>query len=99
MCQAKRKYEIYIADNYKNNPNYFFNSINDRQEIKSGIGPLNESDGKVITEDLSVANLNNYFPSVLNIAIPNSSTANTNDEDIINVNLVHTLQHFEITTN
>ncbi len=63
---------------------------------------MNDSNGKLFysnCEHLSVATLiNNYFLSLSNIAIPNTSITINND-NIINVNYVHTLPDFEIATN
>ncbi len=105
-CRVKRIDEIDIVASCKNNPNSFFIFINNSKEIISGIGRRSGSDGKLVTENLSVADfLDNYFSSVFKIALPNTSTTNINeknvinDENVINVNPVHQLLNFEIITN
>merc|ERR1711911_493413 len=41
--QAKRRYEVNIASESKNNAKMFFRYINNKKNIRSGIGPLKDS--------------------------------------------------------
>ena len=95
VCQAKRRYEENIAVNCKNNPKSFFSYINNSKAIRSGIGPLTNNDGALVTDSQHIANLlNNYFSSVFNTnSLPPTTTYTST-----NVNLEHVLPNFEITT-
>ncbi|MCP4269647.1 MAG: hypothetical protein GY777_29425, partial [Candidatus Brocadiaceae bacterium] len=63
--KAKRNYEIKIAENSKTNPKSFYNYVNNRKQLKSGIGPLCNSNNDLIENDKDIATeLNNFFSSV-----------------------------------
>ena len=63
--QAKRNYEISIAKDSTTNPKKFYKYINSKKNLKSGIGPLINEEGHLITEDKAIATtLNNFFSSV-----------------------------------
>ncbi len=65
--QAKRRYEEDIAADNKNNAKKFFRYINSKKQIRSGIGPIKDTTGNLVTDDQNMANmLNNYFSSVFN---------------------------------
>ncbi len=65
--QAKRRYEEDIAADNKNNAKKIFRCINSKKQIRSGIGPLKDSAGNLVTDDQNMANmLNHYFSSVFN---------------------------------
>ena len=50
-----------------NNTNIFYRFINSKKQIRSGIGPLKDSDGKLATDAKSMASTrNSYFRSVFN---------------------------------
>ena len=103
--QAKRSYEVNIAAESKNNAKMFFRYINTKKHIRSGIGPLKDSAGNLVTNDQCMASmLNNYFGSVFNAPAeddPNTDNdSDTNDETgsaPLN-NLEHTLPNFNINT-
>ena len=60
--QSKRDYEIKIANASKNDPKSFYRYINNRKQLKSGIGPLLSEQGDTITDDKEMATmLNDYF--------------------------------------
>ena len=79
--QAKRRYEENIAAESKNNAKLFFSYINNKKHIRSGIGPLKDSAGTLVTDDQSMTSmLNNYFSSVCTATAENDHVA-TNDSD------------------
>lgn len=53
-CRAERKNEINIAANCRNNPESFFNYINNKKEIRSRTGPLSDSHSKLVTQKLNI---------------------------------------------
>ena len=76
--QEKRKYEINVATNAKDDPKKFYKYINNNKHIKSGIGPLLNEDGETITDDKLMTNtFNDYFSSVF--TKPNNNRVNTNN--------------------
>ena len=103
--QAKRRYEVNIAAESKNNAKMFFRYINNKKHIRSGIGPLKDSADNLVTNDQSMATmLNNYFSSVFNIPAEEVLITN-NDSDTIDetgsaplTDLEHTLPNFDINT-
>lgn len=97
VCQAKRMYEVNIADNWKKIIQSFLNYINKRKEKKSWIGPLTDSVGKPVTENWSYTLAEQFFFSVFDIANSNTSTININDINM-NDNPVYTLPDFVIPT-
>jgi hypothetical protein len=82
--QAKRRYEEDIAANSRTNAKKFFRYINNKKNIRSGIGPLKDNTGTLVTEDQNMASLlNNYFSSVFNpIADAGHITANDDNNEI-----------------
>ncbi len=79
--QAKRRYEEDIAANSKNNAKKFFRYVNSKRQIRSGIGPLKDSAGNLVTDDQTMANmLNDYFSSVFNTP-EEAGHITTNDTD------------------
>ncbi len=55
----------------------FFRRINYNKHIRSGIGPLRYSDGNMVTDDQSMANMpNKYFTSISNTTL-GADTSNT----------------------
>lgn len=63
---SKRQYEINIAKESTSNPKSFYRYINGNKQIRTGIGPLVEGEGELITDDKDIADaLNKYFSSVL----------------------------------
>ncbi len=103
--QAKRRYEENIAADSKNNAKKFFRYINNKKQIRSGIGPLTDNAGNLVTDDQNMANmLNEYFSSVFNIPAE-AGHITTNDNDTNNesdsapaTSPEQTLHNFEITT-
>ena len=62
---AKRKYESDIANNCKLNPKKFYEYVNKRKSVKNSIGPITDSDGMIVNDDVNISNiLNKYFASV-----------------------------------
>ena len=62
---AKRKFERNIAKHSKTNPKQFWNYVNGKLKINTGISPLDKGDGTKATSDIDKANeLNKYFASV-----------------------------------
>ena len=79
--QAKKNYECNIAKEAKNNPKKFYKYINSKKQKKSGIGPLSNSAGEIITDNKEMANtFNDYFSSVFTTS---SNNNNTNSESVI----------------
>ncbi len=82
--QAKRQYEENIAAESKHNAKMFFRYIISKKHIRSGIGPLKNNAGNLVTDDQSIANmLNKYFNSVFNT----TSGGNNIDTNVINDNV------------
>ncbi len=59
--QAKRRYEEDSAADSKKNTKKFFRYINTKKQIRSGIGPLKDSAGNLVTDDQNMANMLNDF--------------------------------------
>ena len=103
--QSKRHYEMNIAAQSKSNAKLFFRYINNKKHMRSGIGPLKDSTGTLVTNDKNMASvLNNYFSSVFN---PTAEDENITPDDTITNNVItgtpattpeHTLEEFEIST-
>ena len=103
--QAKRRYEENIAAESKNNAKLFFRYINNKKNIRSGIGPLKDNAGTLVTNDQSIASmLNSYFSSVFNSTteaehmITNDIVTNDESNDTLATTLEHSLQNIEIST-
>ncbi len=65
--QTIRRYEEGIAADSKNNAKNFSDTYN-KKHIRSGIGPLKDSAGNLVTVDQNMASMmNDYFGSVFNI--------------------------------
>jgi len=79
--KAKINYEEEIAKNAKNNPKKFYKYINNKKELKSGIGPLANETGELVSDNKIMADtLNNYFSTVF--TVPNKNN-NQNTEKVI----------------
>lgn len=88
---AKRNYEISIAKDSKTNPKQFYRYINSSKQIKSGIGPILNTQGVLETDSKDIAStLNNYFSSVFTTA------ANTNTPQATNQTSNIVLPDFKI---
>ena len=103
--QAKRRYEEHIATDSKNNAKKFFRYINSKKHIRSGIGPLKDGTGNLVTDDQNMASmLNDYFSSVFNIPAEaghittNNINANNESGSIPTISAEQTLNNFEVTT-
>jgi ribonuclease P/MRP protein subunit RPP40 len=65
---AKRNYEKKLAQDVKTNCKGFYAYVRSKQRTKERVGPLKNSMGKVVEEDVEAANLlNDYFSSVFTI--------------------------------
>ena len=63
--KSKKQYEINIAKDSTTDPKKFYRYINNKKNIRSGIGPLVNEDGDPIVESKDIATtLNNFFSSV-----------------------------------
>ena len=101
--QAKRRYEEDIAADSRTNAKKFFRYINNKKHIRSGIGPLKDSAGTLVTDDQKMASLlNDYFSSVFNpIVDAGHITANDDNNEIGNAPDIapeQTLHNLEITS-
>ena len=62
---AKRKYETGISLEVKENLKLFSKFVTSKTQIKTGIGDLQDENGKIITNDMDKAeSLNSFFSSV-----------------------------------
>ena len=62
---SKRSYEQKLAFNIKHDSKSFFAYVRSKQKVQDKVGPLEGSDGNIITEGFLMAeNLNEYFSSV-----------------------------------
>ena len=62
---AKRRYEISIAENIKENPKSFWSFIKEQTSVKSGIGGLQNEQGQKTNDDTEKCEiLNNFFTPV-----------------------------------
>ena len=62
---SKRGYEQKIAFNIKHDSKSFYAYVRSKQKVQDKVGPLEGSDGNIITEGFLMAeNLNEYFSSV-----------------------------------
>ena len=60
-----RSYEQKIAFNIKHDSKSFYAYVRSKQKVQDKVGPLEGSDGNIITEGFLMAeNLNEYFSSV-----------------------------------
>ncbi len=69
----------------------FLRFTNNKKTIRSGIGPLKDSAGNLVTDDQRKENLlNKYFSSVVNITLSggNTDTNDINTNDVTNDTLV-----------
>ena len=75
---SKRSYEQKIAFNIKHDSKSFYAYVRSKQKVQDKVGPLEDSDGNIITEGFLMAeNLNEYFSSVFtreDIALPVTET-------------------------
>src|SRR5215469_7999110 len=63
--EAKRDFEIKLADKIKSDSKSFYAYYRSKQRSKDKVGPLKDSLGKIITDNEEAANtLNTYFCSV-----------------------------------
>ena len=90
--QAKRNYEINIAAKTTEDTKAFYKYINNKKQLKSGIGPLINEKGETVAENKKMAStLNEYFSSVFT----NKSNNETRTEAIIKTN--HKLPDLTVT--
>ena len=65
IINSKRSYEQKIAFNTKHDSKSFYAYVRSKQKVQDKVGPLEGSDGNIITEGFLMAeNLNEYFSSV-----------------------------------
>src|SRR5579872_4976179 len=66
--EAKRNFEIKLAENVKNDCKSFFSYFRSKERNKVKVGPLRDSEGNIITDDQTAANIfNDYFASVFTV--------------------------------
>ena len=62
---SKRSYEQKLAFNIKHDSKSFYAYVRSKQKVQDKVGPLEGSDGNIVTEAFLMAeNLNEYFSSV-----------------------------------
>ena len=62
--QAKIEYENFTAKNIKHNNKAFFKHIRGKEQVRTSVGPLRNSTGRVISDESEMAGLlNRYFSS------------------------------------
>ena len=72
---SKRSYEKKIAFNIKHDSKSFYAYVRSKEKVQDKVGPLEGSDGNIITEGFLMAeNLNDYFSSVFTGDITNTKT-------------------------
>ena len=65
IINSKRNYEQKIAFNIKHDSKSFYAYVRSKQKVQDKVGPLEDSDGNIITEGFLMAeNINEYFSSV-----------------------------------
>ena len=63
--QSKRSYEQKLACNIKNDSKSFYAYVRSKQNVRDKVGPLEDSDGNIISQGcLMMEDLNGYFSSV-----------------------------------
>ena len=63
--KAKQDFEKKLADNIKTDPKSFYSYVKSKSKTKERMGPLVDSEGNVVEDDSSAANLlNEFFTSV-----------------------------------
>ena len=88
---SKRTKEIQIARSAKYNVKEFYRYVNDRRIVRDSIGPLNDTDGSLKTDDADIARiLNSYFSTVFTVEdtsnipnVPERETARRLEDVII----------------
>ena len=90
---------MFIASTSKQNSKTFFQYINKKKNTKSGIGPLKDPAGELITNDQRMASkLNEYFCSVFNSSEREQPDADRRERDQTNnVNIGNNFQTIEVT--
>ena len=62
--QAKRGYEKHMANNIKHNNKAFFKYMRGKEQVRTSVGPLRNSTGRVVNDESEMAGLiNRYFSS------------------------------------
>jgi hypothetical protein len=63
--RAKCEFEVKLAEKISKDSKVFYQYVNSRRVVKSRLGPLENSDGKLVDDDVGMADvLNKYFASV-----------------------------------
>ncbi len=67
-CEVKKskiQFETKLANNIKTDPKSFYAYVRSKQKVKVGIGPIEDSEGNLVSDNKGMAEeLNNYFGSV-----------------------------------
>ena len=90
--KTKLGYERKIASNSKNNPKAFYAYIGSKRSNKSGVGPLQDENGAIVTDDKVQAQMfNKYYASVFEVeaALLPSHTVTTSSENFPTLNSVY----------
>ena len=91
--QAKRQYELQIAQESTKDPKAFYGYINNRKQLKSGIGPLIGRNGDLTSDNYEIASsLNEYFKSVF-------TTENNDNNNAAQIYSQHRLPDITVTEN
>ena len=62
---AQKDYELKQAANITKDSKSFFSYVNNIKKLGNKIGPLNDVNNNIVTDDLEMANIiNNYFSTV-----------------------------------
>ena len=66
--KAKREYEKDMAKNIKHNSKAFFNYIRGKEQVRTSVGPMRNSTGRVVRDESEMAGLlNGYFASTITL--------------------------------
>lgn len=92
--EAKRNFEQKLASNIKNDNKSFYSYVRSKQRVVDKIGPIKNSVGNIVTNDVEVANIfNNYFSSVFtkedssNVPQPSQIFRNPESDRLINIDI------------
>ena len=90
--KAKKKFERKLAKNIKSDPKAFYKYARSKMKVKDRVGPLEDENGEVITDDKKSAELlNRFFSSVFtrevleNLPEPASMFTGTPQEELNNI--------------
>ena len=92
--RAKRKFEKKIADNIKSDSKSFYNYVRKKSKVKDKVGPLQDDDVSLVTDNTRQASmLNVFFPSVFtheslnNVPLPSQIFNQSASEQLSDINI------------